>query len=40
LSSFRCGVFWFSCCTACDAWTAGIVAWWSRRFPGVMVNIS
>ena len=40
LSSFHCGVFWFSCSTACDAWTARIVASWSRRFPGAMASTS
>ena len=39
-SSFLSGAFWFSCCTACDASTVGIAAWWSRRFPGAMGSTS
>jgi hypothetical protein len=40
LSSSLCGAFWCSCCTACGGSTAGIVAWWSRRFPEAMVSTS
>ena len=46
-SSFRCGAFWFSCCTACDASTAGIwsagawnIAHCSRSAPLVWMKSS
>jgi hypothetical protein len=37
---FLSGAFWFFCCTACGASSAGIVAWWSRRCLGAMGSTS